>query len=87
MLTIQQLIDSPEYKSWITGDVSLIHNLYHDSIEPYGSYIVIHGNMGKWNITRFFQGGGKIQVSQDHTNISTDTVFQMLLSEYSRGLA
>ena len=42
---------------------------------------------GKWTITRFFEMGGKIQVSVDYQDISTKEVFKLLLSEYSRGLA
>lgn len=42
---------------------------------------------GNWTITRFFEIGGKIQVSVDYQDISTKEVFRLLLSEYSRGLA
>lgn len=42
---------------------------------------------GSWTITRFFKTGNKIQVSVDYSDISTEQVFKLLLSEYSRGLA
>lgn len=42
---------------------------------------------GNWTITRFFEMGGKIQVSVDYSDIPTEKVFSLLLSQYSRGLA
>lgn len=92
MFTEAELKNSAEFKDWIKGKVSLIHNTYHDSKEPYGAYIVLHSDMGKWTITRFWQSPkkdqlGKIYVSVDHKNISTEEVFQILLTKYSRGLA
>lgn len=42
---------------------------------------------GNWTITRFFEMGGKIQVSVDYSDIPTEKVFSLLLSKYSRGLA
>ena len=86
MLTEEKLINSPEYKQWVTGRVSIIHNTYHDSKEPYGAYIVLHSNMGKWTITRFFEMAGKIQCSIDYVDISTEETFKLLLTKYSRGL-
>lgn len=88
MFTQATLEQSPEFKDWVTGKVSLIHNTYHDSKEPYAAWIVLHSDMGKWTITRFFQSrNGKIHVSNDYVNISTEEVFKLLLSKYSRGLA
>ena len=93
ILTEEILKNSPEFKTWIKGRVSLIHNTYHDSKDPYPAYIVIHSSdMGKWNITRFWKSPNrkdqldKIHVSNDHSDISTDEVFKLLLSDYSRGL-
>jgi hypothetical protein len=86
MLTKETLKISKEFKEWITGKVALTHNVYYDSKEPYATYIVLHSDMGKWTITRFFEMGGKIQVSVDYENISTEEVFKLLLNEYSRGL-
>lgn len=86
MLTEEILKNSKEFKEWVTGRVALIHNVYYDSKEPYTTWIVLHSDMGKWTITRFFEMGGKIQVSNDHVNISTDETFKLLLSDYSRGL-
>ena len=87
MLTEDVLKNSKEFKEWITGRISLIHNTYWDNKENYKAYIVLHSDRGKWTITRFFELGGKIQVSNDYVNISTDEVFKVLLSKYSRGLA
>ena len=42
---------------------------------------------GNWTITRFFEMSGKIQVSVDYQDISTQKVFELLLSQYSRGLS
>lgn len=84
--TEEILKNSEEFKDWVTGRVALIHNTYHDSRVPYESYIVLHSDMGKWTITRFFKVGEKIQVSVDHENISTEDVFKILLTKYSRGL-
>ena len=87
MFTEETLKASKEFKEWITGRVALIHNCYYDSKEPYGSYIVLHSDMGLWTITRFFEMNNKIQVSQDQVDISTEECFKLLLSEYSRGLS
>lgn len=87
IFTEQILKNSQEFKDWVTGKVALIHNVYYDSKEPYASYIVLHSDMGKWTITRFFEMSGKIQVSNDYVNISTEEVFKLLLSKYSRGLS
>ena len=38
---------------------------------------------GNWTITRFFEMGGKIQVSIDYQDISTEEVFKLLLSKCS----
>ena len=92
MFTEEILKTSKEFKEWITGRVALIHNTYFDSKEPYQTYIVLHSDMGKWTITRFWQSPNrkgqldKIHVSNDHVNISTEEVFKILLSDYSRGL-
>lgn len=87
MFTEEILKNSKEFKEWVTGRVALIHNTYYDNKEPYATWIVLHSDMGKWTITRFFEGGGKIQVSNDHVNVSTEETFKLLLSDYSRGLA
>lgn len=87
MFTKELLTNSKEFKEWATGRVALIHNTYYDSKEPYATWIVLHSDMGKWTITRFWKGSDKIHVSNDHVNISTEEVFPILLSEYSRGLA
>lgn len=91
MLTEEILKNSKEFKEWVDGRIALIHNTYYDSEDKsYASFIVIHSpkeSMGKWTITRFFEMGGKIQVSVDAQNISTIEVFVKLLSDYSRGLA
>ena len=87
MFTEKILKDSKEFKDWISGKVALIHDLYHD--DKFGdspAFIVLHQDMGKWTITRFFEIGGKIQISNDHVDISTEEVFKLLLSRYSRGL-
>jgi hypothetical protein len=92
-MTAEELKNSPEFKQWITGRVSLIHNTYWDAKEPFYAYIVLHSEMGKWTITRFWKSPNmkdqvsKMQVSVDYTNISTDEVFGLLLTKYSRGLA
>ena len=87
MFTEKILKNSKEFKDWVTGRVALIHNTNYDSKEPYATWIVLHSDMGKWTITRFFEMGGKIQVSNDHIDISTEETFKLLLSDYSRGLA
>jgi len=89
MFTEEILKNSKEFKDWVTGRVALIHNTYYDSKVPYQTYIVIHSDMGKWTITRFWKSIGKdiINVSNDHVDISTEEVFKLLLSDYSRGLA
>lgn len=86
MLTVEDLKNSPQYKEWVTGKMVLIHNTYWDSKEPYEAYIVLHMDMGKVTITRFFMGGNKIQVSNDHIDISVEETFEILLSQYSSGL-
>lgn len=85
MFTKEKLQNSKEFKDWIHGKVALIHNTYLDKVS-YAAFIVIHSDMGKWTITRFFKTGDKIQVSVDYKDISTVEVFELLLSEYSRGL-
>ena len=86
MFTRKELKNSQEFKDWVTGKVSIIHNTYHDSGDNYAAYIVIHSDMGKWTITRFFKTGNKIQISNDFVDISTTEVFELLLSKYSSGL-
>ena len=86
MLTEEKLVNSPEFKQWIKGRVSLIHNCYYDAKEPYGSFIVLTSDLGKFTITRFFEMADKLQVSVDHKDVSTEEMFKILLSEYSRGL-
>ena len=92
MFTEQELKNSQEFKEWITGVVALIHNTYWDSKEPYQTYIVLHSNMGKWTITRFWKSPNnkfqldRIHVSNDYVNVSTNEVFGLLLSQYSCGL-
>jgi|GEM_PF-7070049 len=93
MFTEENLKNSTEFKKWITGRIALMHNTYFDSKEPYQTYIVVHSDMGKWTITRFWKSPNrkdeldKIHVSNDHVEISTEEVFKILLSDYSRGLA
>lgn len=92
MLTIEILKNSEEFKSWINGKVALIHDIYQGS-EGLPSFIVLHSDMGKWTITRFWRSPNrkdqleKIHVSVDYQNISTTEVFELLLTKYSRGLA
>jgi len=93
MFTEENLKNSTEFKEWITGRIALMHNTYFDSKEPYQTYIVVHSDMGKWTITRFWKSPNrkdeldKIHVSNDHVEISTEEVFKILLADYSRGLA
>lgn len=93
MFTEENLKNSTEFKEWITGRIALMHNTYFDSKEPYQAYIVVHSDMGKWTITRFWKSPNrkdeldKIHVSNDHVEISTEEVFKILLADYSRGLA
>lgn len=93
MFTEQQLKDSAEFKEWVMGEVALIHNCYYDAKEPYGSYIVLSkeddDEPDLYSITRFFKhiGSNHIYVSVDHQNITHQKVFELLLSDYSRGLA
>jgi hypothetical protein len=77
MLTEEILKNSQEFKDWVTGSF-LIHNLFDD---VYPTYIVVHSDSNKdnWTITRFFLMGGKIQVSNDHVDISTEETFKLLL--------
>ena len=87
MLTEEILKNSKEFKDWVTGRIALIHNVYHDSpVTTYKTFIVLHSDMGKWTITRFFTIGSKLNVSEDHKDISTEEAFKILLTEYSRGL-
>lgn len=92
MFTEEILKNSTEFKDWVTGRVALIHNTYFDSVEPYQTYIVLHSDMGKWTITRFWRSPNRkdqldrIHVSNDYVDISTEEVFKLLLSKYSRGL-
>jgi hypothetical protein len=87
MFTEEILKNSKEFKDWVKGRVALIHNPYYDSKEPYAAYIVLHSDMGKWTITRFFEMGNKIQVSNDYVDISTEEVFKLLLTKYSNSLS
>ncbi len=110
MFTQEKLTNSQEFKDWVTGEIALIHNTYHDAKEPYQSWIVVSDEneyqsitlkdmsnpkledlmgriKGSWTITRFFEMNGKIQVSVDFSDITTEEVFKVLLSKYSRGLA
>lgn len=93
MFTQEILKQSKEFKDWVSGKVSLIHNTYFDSKEPYQTWIVVHSNEeGKWTITRFWQSPNrkdqldKIHVSNDYVDISIEKVFEVLMSDYSRGL-
>lgn len=81
-ITVEEFKKSVEFKDWITGLVHLIHDMYSDGT----SYIVIHSDMGKHTITRFFFTGSKLQTSVDHTNLSSEEVFKILLTEYSNPL-
>ena len=91
--SVEELKNSKEFKDWVTGRVALIHNTYFDSRTPYETYIVLHSDMGKWTITRFWKSPNrkdqldKIHVSNDYVGISTEEAFVKLLSDYSRGLA
>jgi len=42
---------------------------------------------GAWTITRFFEVNNKLNVSIDHIDKTTMEVFEILLKQYSRGLA
>ena len=109
MFTEEKLKNSKEFKEWVTGNIALIHNLYHDTKEPYQTWIVISDEneyetvknidmgrnqfnelleriLGKWTITRFFEMNGKIQVSVDQSDISTDMLLKLLMTKYSKGL-
>ena len=89
VFTKEELLASKEYKHWIhETSETLIHNVYHDGANPeFAAWIVVHIDLcGKWDIVRFFKGGGKIHVSVDHTGKTSTEVFALLLSEYSRGL-
>lgn len=87
MFTTEELIGSIEYKEWVTEPVVLIHNTYHDAVEPYQTYIVIQSlGDGLYSITRFFKSGNRIMVSVDHNNVTAENVFSILLTDYSRGL-
>lgn len=84
-----QLQESPEFKTWVTGKVVMIHDVYYDSGDDYAAYIVIHKDkLGKYTITRFFKslGTNKVQVSVDYTSLAAEEVFVKLLMEYSSGL-
>ena len=87
--TINELKSSPEFKSWVKGRVSLIHNIYSEGMP---TYIVLHSDMGKWTVTRFWKSPNrkdsldKIHVSQDLVDVSTDEVFAALVTDYSRNL-
>lgn len=90
MLTKKTLQESQVYKDYIRNDkVSLIHNVYYDSKQVEPAFIVIHckaSDVNKWDITRFFIVGEKIEVSIDYSNIPSESVFGVLLNQYSRGL-
>ncbi|MCP4668151.1 MAG: hypothetical protein GY849_17515 [Deltaproteobacteria bacterium] len=82
MLSLKKLKNSNEFKTWVTGRISLIHDVYGDNY----AFIVIHSDMGKFTITSFFGTQNKIQVSNDFVNISTDEVFQKIISDYTSTL-
>jgi len=84
-MTEQSLRNSKKFKEWVTGRISLIHNIYDDS-DDYSTFIVLHSDMGKWTITRFFKISDSIQVSNDYSDISTEEVFKLLVTKYSRRL-
>ena len=81
-LTVAEFKASIEFKKWITGIVHTIHDMYSDGT----AFIVIHSDMGKHNITRFFHTGSKLNVSVDHTDLSSEEVFNLLLTQYSNPL-
>lgn len=86
-MTDQELKDSTQFKEWIDGRVDLIHNPYYDNKPTYDTTrIVISSDMGKNTITRFFEMGGKIQVSVDYRDISIEETYKILLKHYSRRL-
>lgn len=88
ILTKEQVQESQQFKDWTKGQrIVKIHNVYHDQPETYAAWIVIGSDeLGKFYITRFFLMAEKIQVSQDYKAISATEVFDVLLTEYSRGL-
>ncbi len=89
-MTVEELKNSTIFKQWVKGRVSLIHNTYWDAKEPFDAFIVLHSDMDRWTITRFWNHsiiGTDIQISVDYSDISADEVFALLLSKYSRGLA
>lgn len=95
MLTIENLKNSQIYKNFISGEVVLIHNPYYDTDKKgkENTYIVIHSDRNTYRITRFWISPNRrdqldrIHASIDYTGLSAKETFQILLSEYSRGLA
>ncbi len=87
----EELRNSPEFINyrWSTIEV-LVHNAYYDSKEITPAYIVITRptthNVQLWSIARFYKMGEKIQMSIDHQLKPAEEIFNLLLTEYSRGL-
>ncbi len=86
-MTKETLMQSPIFKEWVDGKVSIVHNTYAENKDISPAYIVIHSQKDKYTITRFFELGTKMHASVDYTDISAERVFELLLTEYSRGLA
>lgn len=86
ILTEQMVRESSEFKS-LSGEVIMVHNVYHDSGGLYSAFIVIHRDKSrKYSITRFFSTGVKMSYSYDYSGLSSREVFSKLLTDYSSGL-
>jgi len=91
-LTLERLKKSDEFNKWVNGRVSLIHEFYTNEPESASAFLVIHSDMGKYTLTRFWHSLNrkdqleKIHVSQDSVNVAGDDVFRLLLSQYSNPL-
>ena len=81
-MTIKELKNHIVFKQWIDGYVNYIFRLRKDENDD--TFVVIHSKMGKFTITRIFKlKTGKLMVSVDYKNISTNEVFELLVTKYS----
>ena len=93
MITEKILKASKEWKDWIQDDnvvrVFDIHRNDPDAPNMYRTFIVIVREDAEsfdqpyYTITRFFPLGDRIMVSVDHTNLTAEEVFDVLLTIYS----
>ncbi len=85
-MTKDEILNSDEYRKWVSGDVVTIHELYVSGGDNCDALLVITKLDDLFTITRLFVSGKKVQVSIDYPNIAAEKVITVLLDKYTEKL-